>query len=143
MTDATAEFFEALAESGHVPCSRERKAPCAFELADGKHGERWLLVVDKGDLAVSRRNARCRMHLCGQTRRCSNGSPSGEANATAAVLRGAVIDRRGHGAVGAAPETLSRTAAKRARRRERCKRTPQERERRARQDPRRKHLRRQ
>lgn len=90
MTDATAEFFGALAERGHVPMLEFAKGTVRFELADGKRVDRWHLVVDKGDLAVSRRNARAECTFR-TDKALFERIAQGEANATAAVLRGAVI----------------------------------------------------
>jgi putative sterol carrier protein len=89
MTDATAEFFGALAERGHMPLLEKTKGTVRFELADGKRTDRWFLAVDKGDLAVSRRNAGadCTMRA---DKALFDRIAAGEVNATAAVLRGAV-----------------------------------------------------
>ena len=89
-TDATAEFFGALAERGHVPLLERATGTVRFELAEGKRVDRWLLVVDKGDLAVSRRNARAECTFR-TDKALFERIVEGEANATAAVLRGAVI----------------------------------------------------
>jgi len=89
MTDATAEFFEALAERGHSPLLERAKGTVRIELADGKHRERWLLAVDDGDLAVSRRNVACDCTLRAD-KALFDRIVDGKANATAAVLRGAV-----------------------------------------------------
>jgi putative sterol carrier protein len=89
MTDTTAEFFDALAQRGHVPVLEKAKGTVRFELADGKRIDRWLLAVDNGDLAVSRSNAGadCTMHA---DKALFERIVEGELNATAAVLRGAV-----------------------------------------------------
>ena len=84
-TDATAEFFGALAERGHVPMLEWAKGTVRFELADGKRVDRWHLVVDKGDLAVSRRNARAECTFR-TDKALFERIAKGEANATAAVL---------------------------------------------------------
>ena len=89
-TDVTAEFFGALAERGHVPLLERAKGTVRFELADGKRVDRWLLVVDKGDLAVSRRNARAECTFR-TDKALFDRIAEGEVNATAAVLRGAVV----------------------------------------------------
>jgi putative sterol carrier protein len=90
MTDATAEFFGALAERGHVPMLESAKGTVRFELADGKRVDRWHLVVDKGDLSVSRRNARAECTFRAD-KALFDRIADGEVNATAAVLRGAVV----------------------------------------------------
>jgi putative sterol carrier protein len=90
MTDATTEFFGALVERGHEPLLEWAKGTVRFELADGKRVDRWHLVVNKGDLAVSRRNARAECTFRAD-KALFDRIAAGEANATAAVLRGAVI----------------------------------------------------
>jgi putative sterol carrier protein len=90
VTDATAEFFGALAERGHVPLLERAKGTVRFELAHGKRVDRWLLVVDKGDLAVSRRNARAECTFRAD-KALFDRIADGKVNATAAVLRGAVV----------------------------------------------------
>jgi SCP-2 sterol transfer family len=89
MTDATAEFFGALAERGHVPLLERAKGTVLFELADGKRVDRWLLAVDKGDLAVSRRNTRAECTFRAD-KTLFERIADGKVNTTAAVLRGAV-----------------------------------------------------
>jgi putative sterol carrier protein len=89
MTDATAEFFGSLTQRGHVPLLEKAKGTVRFELVDGKRTDRWLLVVDKGDLAVSRRNAGADCTLRAD-KALFDRIVGGEVNATAAVLRGAV-----------------------------------------------------
>jgi putative sterol carrier protein len=89
MGDATAEFFEALARRGHEPLLAKTTGTVRVEIVGGERTERWLIAVDAGDVAVSRRNTRadctvrCDRDLFGRVAR-------GEANAMAAVLRGAM-----------------------------------------------------
>jgi len=89
MSDATAEFFGALTQRGHVPALEKAKGTVRIELAEGKHIDRWLIAVDKGDLSVSRRNvgADCTIRV---DKALFERIVDGEVNATAAVLRGAV-----------------------------------------------------
>jgi len=89
MSDATAEFFGSLTQRGHVPLLEKARGTVRFELAEGKRTDRWLLVVDRGDLSVSRRNVRgdCTIRM---DKALFNRIVEGEVNATAAVLRGAV-----------------------------------------------------
>jgi putative sterol carrier protein len=89
MSDATAEFFGSLTQRGHVPMLEKAKGTVRFELVDGKRTDRWLLVVDKGDLAVSRRNAGADCTLR-TDKALFDRIVDGEVNAAAAVLRGAV-----------------------------------------------------
>jgi putative sterol carrier protein len=60
-----------------------------FELEGDEGEEHWFIAIKKGDLAVSRqrRKADCRVRV---ERRLFNRIASGEVNAMAAALRGAV-----------------------------------------------------
>ena len=87
--DPIAQFFEQVASRGHEPLLEKAKGTFRIDLASGKQVERWLLIVDRGDVAVSRRNAaadcviRCDRALFARI-------AAGEANAMAAVIRGEV-----------------------------------------------------
>jgi putative sterol carrier protein len=84
--DATAELFENLASSGYVPALEKAAGTIRFDLA-GERTTRWLVAIDKGDVDVSRRNAKadCVVRL---DRALFEQIASGEANALTAVLRG-------------------------------------------------------
>jgi putative sterol carrier protein len=57
--DATARFFEQLVSSGHHPVLEKSSGTLRFDLTDsGKHVARWLVEIDKGDVAVSHKNAK-------------------------------------------------------------------------------------
>ena len=90
MADATADFFNALAERGHEPLLESATGTVGFELADGKKTERWLVSIDKGDLTVSHRNlgADCTLRA---KKSLFEKMAGGTVNATAAVLRGEVM----------------------------------------------------
>jgi len=89
MADATEDFFEALAHRGHEPLLEKASGTVRFDLTDGKRSERWLVEIDKGDIAVSRRQARADLVM-----RCDKALfdrvAKGRENAFAALLRGAV-----------------------------------------------------
>jgi putative sterol carrier protein len=89
MTDATAEFFGSLAERGHEPLLEKAKGTVRLELADGKRIHRWMVAVDNGDVAVSRKDARADCTVRAR-KELFDGIASGKVNATAAVLRGAL-----------------------------------------------------
>ena len=89
MTDATAEFFDALVERGHEPLLEKATGTLRFDLRDGKKTDRWLVTVVKGDLAVSRRNLRADC-VVSADKALFDGIASGKTNAMAALLRGAM-----------------------------------------------------
>jgi putative sterol carrier protein len=88
MQDATSEFFERLRARGHEPMLRQGHGTLRFEIGDGRR-ERWYVTVDGGDVSVSHRNAKadCTVRA---SRELFDGMASGEVNATAALLRGAI-----------------------------------------------------
>jgi putative sterol carrier protein len=89
LTDPTTEFFGRLAQRGHEPMLEAAQGTFRFELADGKRVERWYLTVEKGDIAVSHKNAAADCTVRAD-KALFDGVASGEVNAVAAVLRGAV-----------------------------------------------------
>jgi putative sterol carrier protein len=93
--DATAQFFEALDSRGHEPLLEMTSGTMRVELADGKQTERWLVSVDKGDVAVSHRNVKadCTVRA---PKDVFDGMVTGEVNAMAALLRGAVAVEGDH-----------------------------------------------
>ena len=89
MTDATAEFFDALVERGHEPLLEKATGTVRFDLKDGKTTDRWFIAVAKGDVAVSRQNLRADCVVTAD-KSLFDGIASGETNAMAALLRGAM-----------------------------------------------------
>ena len=87
MADPTAEFFDSLAERGHEPLLEKATGTLRFDLRDGKKVDRWLVAVDKGDIAVSRRNVRADC-VVSADKALFDRIASGKANALAAMLRG-------------------------------------------------------
>jgi putative sterol carrier protein len=89
MTDHTADFLGGLVEKRHEPLLGKATGTLRLELADGKRVDRWFLVVDDGEIRVSRRGARpdCTLRA---DKSLFDGMAAGKVNATAAVLRGAV-----------------------------------------------------
>jgi putative sterol carrier protein len=90
MTDATTEFFQGLATRGHEPVLAKATGTLRFDLRyGGARAERWLITIDKGDVAVSHKNAKADC-VVRADRALFEGIANGESNAMAAFLRGAV-----------------------------------------------------
>ena len=89
MTSATTEFFEALRERGHEPMLGKTSGSMRFDVSNGKRTERWFVSIDKGDIAVSKKNAAADCIVRGR-RDVFDSVTSGEVNAMAAILRGAL-----------------------------------------------------
>ena len=86
-SDPTAEFFEQLAARGHEPLLERAGGSVRFDLSVGRKTERWLLTIDRGDISVSRRNARADC-VVRTEKALFEGMARGEVNALAAMLRG-------------------------------------------------------
>jgi putative sterol carrier protein len=89
MADATAVFFEELGRLEHVPVMKRASGTIRFDLKDKASTERWFVIVEKGDLRVSRRNTRADCVVRGE-KSVFDGVASGKTNAFAALLRGAL-----------------------------------------------------
>jgi putative sterol carrier protein len=87
MTDPTSDFFEELRQRGHEPLLATASGTMRFEIASGKKVDRWLVVVDKGDLTVSHRGGTADSTLRGD-KAAFDALARGELSAVAAVLRG-------------------------------------------------------
>ena len=83
-------LFEELARRGHEPLLGKISGTIRFEIVNGKHTERWLVSIDKGDVSVSRKNVRadCTFHA---DKAVFERLASGEMNAMAAFLRGDIV----------------------------------------------------
>jgi putative sterol carrier protein len=87
--DATKEFFQELEARGHEPLLEKAQGTMRFDLANGKRRERWLVEIDKGDIAVSHRNASADC-VVRADRKLFENITTGRENTVAAVLRGAM-----------------------------------------------------
>jgi putative sterol carrier protein len=87
MTDASAAFFAELETRGHEPSLEKSTGTVRFDLRNGKRITRWLVTIEKGDLAVTRRNAKADC-VVRTDKTLFDGIVSGTENAVAAVLRG-------------------------------------------------------
>ena len=90
MRDATAGFFDELGARGHEPMLEKATGRLRFDLTDGKQTTRWLVEIDKGDVAVSHRNAKADCVVRAEKKLFDN-IARGKQNGMAALLRGAVV----------------------------------------------------
>jgi putative sterol carrier protein len=90
MADATAAFFGELASRGREPLLSDAVGSVRFELVSDSRVEMWRVGLDNGDISVSRdeRDADCVVRC---DRELFDGVATGEVNAMAALLRGALI----------------------------------------------------
>jgi hypothetical protein len=87
--DPTAAFFDELAQRGYDPVVGQGQGTVRFDLVDDGRTVRWLVAIDLGRIAVSRKNERadCVIH----TRKALfDRIATGEVNAWAAMLRGQI-----------------------------------------------------
>ena len=89
MSNATTRFFEGLEARGHEPRLEKVKASLRFDLTNGKQTNRWHVAIDKGEIAVSHKNAKADCVVRADSS-VFDGIASGEVNPVAAVLRGAI-----------------------------------------------------
>ena len=89
MTDAVTAFFDDLGRQGHVPLLERLTGTLRLEVEDGDASDRWLIRVDRGDVAVSRRSGKADCTLRTE-RDVLRAIATGRVNALAAVLRGLV-----------------------------------------------------
>ena len=89
MSDPTTEFFAELGRRGHEQLLEKVKATIRFDIVKGKKTSRWLVTIDRGDIAVSGRNASASSTVR-VDRALFERLVTGHANATAEVLRGRI-----------------------------------------------------
>jgi putative sterol carrier protein len=87
--DPTERFFAELAGRAHQPLLRKATGAARFDIVDGGRTRRWLVVVDQGDISVTRGNgeATCVIRA---SKAVFDKLVSGRMNGVAAVLRGDV-----------------------------------------------------
>src|SRR5438105_2857557 len=89
MASATAEFFDELASRSYEPLLGTETGTLRWDVTDGDGSEHWYVDVDKGNVSVSRKNAKAGTFLQ-MSREVSDGIVTGRSNAMAAVIRGVV-----------------------------------------------------
>ncbi len=89
MSDPVVDFFEELGARGSEPLLHRASGTLRFDLEHGKKREHWLVTVDKGAVAVSRRNVKADC-IVRMDRALFADIVRGRANAIAALLRGVV-----------------------------------------------------
>ena len=89
MAETTAQFFEQLGGRGHEPLLEHTTGTIRFDLVQGKRTDRWFVSVKKGDVSVSHQNGEADAVVT-TDEAFFHKLVSGEQNAMAALLRGAV-----------------------------------------------------
>jgi putative sterol carrier protein len=89
MAEETAKFFEQLDQRGHEPLLEHATGTIRFDLVQGKRTDRWFVSVKNGDIAVSHENGEADVVVT-TDEAVFDQLVSGEQNAMAALLRGAV-----------------------------------------------------
>jgi hypothetical protein len=89
MATPTENFFEELSRRGHEPRLRRMTATVRFNISDGGRTAHWRVEIAQGDIRVSRDSGK---GCCGisANRAVFDGIVTGQVNAIAAMLRGAL-----------------------------------------------------
>ena len=91
MADAVEEFFQELEDKGHQPLLAKVKGTVRFDLGNGNGPiDHWLVAVDHGDFTITNDNtgADCVIQA---DKELFERLITGEENAIAATLRGALV----------------------------------------------------
>jgi hypothetical protein len=89
MASPTEDFFEALSRRGHEPFLERVTATVHFNIMDGGCLAHWFVEIEKGDIRVSRQGGEGCCGICAD-RTLFDDIVTGQANAVAAMLRGAL-----------------------------------------------------
>jgi putative sterol carrier protein len=89
VSDATEAFFAELAERGSEPLLGDVRGVLRFDLRSGKRTEHWRVAIKRGAVEVSRGDGAADVVVVAD-RDVFSKIATGEANATAAILRGVV-----------------------------------------------------
>jgi len=88
--EVTDRFFDELAQRRHDPLLRKARGTIKFEIVDGKHVERRVVAIDRGDITVSRRNV-AGDGVIRAEKDVFESIASGRTNPIAAVLRNELV----------------------------------------------------
>jgi putative sterol carrier protein len=89
MADTTADFFETLRARGTEPLLHNAEGVLRFDVVDGNRTEHWIVAMDKGNVAVSKRNGKADSVIRAE-KKSFDRLVSGEMHAMAAALRGEI-----------------------------------------------------
>ena len=89
MSEEAPAFLRELAARGHEPGLEHATGTIRFDLTDEGRTTRWLITIDKGDVALSRGNAKADC-VVKTDHALADGIVRGEINPVAALLRGAI-----------------------------------------------------
>ena len=91
MADTVEEFFQELADKGHQPLLAKVKGTVRFDLENGNGPtDHWLVAVDHGDFTVTHENTAADCMIQAE-KELFERLITGEENAIAATLRGALV----------------------------------------------------
>ncbi len=90
MTEETEGFFHELGRRGREPLLANVRGRARFDVVDDSRTDRWLVAIDMGDITVSHKSGAADCTIRGN-KALFDDLVSGRTNATAAVLRGALV----------------------------------------------------
>ena len=90
MTNGAKGFFDELGRRGHEPLLAKVTGTVRFEVVDGARTDRWLITINRGDMAVSHKRGAADCTIRGESALFDD-LAGGRTNAMAAVLRGALV----------------------------------------------------
>jgi len=88
--DMTKQFFDQLAQRGHIPLLEKAQGSVRFDIADGERTDQYLVTIDRGDIRVSNEAAPAQCVIAADRALFEN-IAAGKQNAMAAMLRGAML----------------------------------------------------
>jgi putative sterol carrier protein len=89
MSDPTADFFDSLRARGTEPLLHDAEGVLRFDLVDGGRTDQWFVAMDRGNVAVSKRNGKADSVIRAE-KKTFDRVVTGDMNALAAALRGEI-----------------------------------------------------